>query len=990
MRATSALCGLVAFVALLAIAGTPSTSLAASSRSSFGLSPRSSPGDFAGHRRDIGPILDEVSGERIFTTIDSLSSYWTRRAGQPGNTWAADYVMRCIDDLGYEEARFDSFWCDETGSTERNIVFRKEGTASLDGYVVVSGHFDSVIWPEDPEGRSPGADDNASGVAGLLEIARIVADLPLRRDVVFACFNVEELGMLGSGDFVDKLVAAGDSVLVDLNLDCIAYTDGGWRAVIEDRPEYRSLTRAVAGFMEDYTAIRPWILWERPSDNYPFMEAGIPAIMIWEQPLTPFLHTIDDDMSYLNQGYAEDMTRAYLATLLATAGLEGASIPIPPETTLEETCATEAIGLPPGARAVYAWRAEDFGGSIDGYEYRLLGPSVSDTAFLSVPGTVESCEFTVSDSGVYRFEVRAVDSEGAADPTPAEAWLNVDTTYAYPELSIETDAGGLALFRGHASDETDFPDTLIEGEGIGIRWSGSAAAYCSSLVGYRWCLDDTTAWQPSTWSKTDTLLAAELLEPGDHVLGVRTLDSLGYETKATLPFHVAGFGGSGPLLVVDDFNQFFVNDNNEDAFFDTLLAGREWVQWDTDDASGPGGAPPPIALTVEARHVLWSVDSSETQLAGIRVGGYSYLEGYVRAGGNLILAGWRPTQALEGFSDYPAAFLPGDFLYDFAGIAKARNTGGSSGANPPSNYGFAFLGGTATGVLGLNDVHVDTLGKWAHYFPTYGGLPYCDAYVPAPSGQDLFTFRSYINTEFQDAVCGVIRYGTSGEGSVAVLGFPLYFLKTSEARDTIERILGSFEAWQAPAELLTFDWRAAADSVRLIWSVSPDAGVQGFHVWRRESGGGAFDEMTGAIIEGSPDGEAVFTDRDVAGGRCYDYRLVVVERWGGSTAHGPWTVTTPARLPSTLALSSIGPNPFSGVAAIALGVPAPGERVRVDVYDLAGRRVVAVCDSYFEAGVHQLEWNGRNRDGRQVASGVYFVRASGQRTDATQKLVLIR
>jgi hypothetical protein len=941
---------------------------------------------------DIDPILDEVSGDRVFVTIDSLSSYWTRRVGRPGNLWSADYITRCFEELGYEEAHFDSFWCNATGSTESNIVFTKQGAASLEGYVVVCAHFDGVTHsvPDDPDERSPGADDNASGVAGLLEIARIVKDLPLLRDVVFVCFNAEELGYVGSTHFVEDLVAAGDSVFVCLNLDCIAYTDGSWEASVDGRYPDFSLFRAIEGLMRDYTSITPIPHWKRSSDHWPFIEAGIPAIMIWEEPLTPLLHTPEDNMDYLDQAYAEDMTRAYLATLLATAELEGVYLPIRPTTHLEETCATDALGLPPGATAEFRWWSEDFDGFVAAYEYRLIGPSAPDTTYHQVSASVESLEFILADEGIHRFEVRAVDDEGLRDSSPVAVTVPVGMGYAYPELQIETDMGGWAWFRGNSGTTSDFPDTLFEGESVQFTWSGTADRYCSELVGYAWAWDDTTVWHPPAESMEETLFAVEL-EPGDHVLRVKAVDDLGYETIAALPFHVAAFGGAGPLLVVDDFNHWLVDDESEDAFFDTLLAGREWSEWDPDDhVSGSGPAPPPAAVLANAEHVLWSVDNSSPQLGAVSVGGYNYLEGYVRAGGNLILAGWCPTQALDGFPDYPRGFLPGEFLYDFAGLGGSRNTGGSSNPNPPSQYGFAFLGAISTGVFGFEDVPVDTAGKWGPYFATYGGVPYCDAFELAPDGQDLFSFRSYINPDFQSAVCGVRRFGTSGEGSVAVLGFPLYYLQTGGARDMVGRILDDFENWTIPAELLAFEWIASADSVAISWSVVPEAGVQGFHLWRRDPGDATFEELTEAMIVASPEGGASFTDRDVATGSSYEYRLGVVERWGGTTAHGPWLVTTPERLPSALRLASVGPNPFADVATITLAVPSPGERVSVEVYDLAGRSVAVICDNYFEPGVHELEWSGHNRSAQSVASGVYFVRARGERAEATQKLVRIR
>ena len=941
---------------------------------------------------DIGPILDEVSGDRVFVTVDSLSSYWTRRVGRPGNLWSADYITRCFEELGYQEARFDSFWCDATGSTESNIVFTKQGAASLEGYVVMCAHFDGVTHsvPDDPEERSPGADDNASGVAGLLEIARIVKDLPLLRDVVFVCFNAEELGYVGSTHFVEDLVAAGDSVFVCLNLDCIAYTDGSWEASVEGRPYDYSLFETIEGLMRDYTSITPIPRWKRSSDHWPFIEAGIPAIMIWEEPLTPLLHTPEDNMDYLSQAYAEDMTRAYLATLLATAELEGVHLPIRPTTHLEETCATEALGLPPGATAEFMWWSEDFDGSVAAYEYRLIAPSADDTSYQQVPAAVESLEFILSEEGIYRFEVRSVDNEGLRDSSPDAVTVPVGMTYAYPELLVEADVGGWASFRGSSGFTSDFPDTLFEGERVQFTWSATADRYCSELVGYAWAWDDTTTWYPPAESMEETLLTVEL-EPGDHVLRIRAVDDLGYETTGVLRFHVAAFGGTGPLLVVDDFNHFFVDDEREDAFFDTLLAGREWSEWDPDDhASGSGPVPPPTAVLSDAEHVLWSVDNSSPQLGELSVGGYSCLEGYVRAGGNLILAGWCPTQAFDGFSDYPRDFLPGEFLYDFAGLGGSRNTGGSSNPNPPSQYGFAFLGAISTGVFGLEDVHVDTAGKWGPYFATYGGLPYCDAFELAPDGQDLFSFRSYINPEFQNATCGVRRFGTSGEGSVVVLGFPLYFLQTGDARDMVGKILDDFDSWTTPSELLAFEWSASADSVAFSWSVAPEAGVQGFHLWRRDSGSATFEKLTDDMIAASPGGEASFTDREVTHGSGYEYRLGVVERWGGTTAHGPWPVSTPERLPAELRLASVAPNPFGDLATITLAVPSPGERVSVEVFDLAGRSVAVIRDTYFEPGVYEITWDGRGRGGHAAASGVYFVRARGESAEDTQKLVRIR
>jgi hypothetical protein len=292
---------------------------------------------------DIGRILDEVSGERVWTTIDSLSSYWTRRCGTAENYWVGESLVSRIVELGYDEAYFDSLACDATGRAERNIVFVKPGTSSPDEYIIVGAHYDSKA-PGGMAVRAPGADDNASGVAGILEMARVVRDLPLSRSVIFVLFTCEEIGLVGSQHFVEELLQTDLEVVVYINLDCLAYTDGSWQAEVRPSPEVQSLGRAVRALLSEYTSIAPHAS-GRLSDDWPFHEAGIATIAIEEEPLNPRINGPRDSLHYLDQLYAKDMVRGNVAALLLTAHLEGVDMPIAPATFLEETCATEVWGL---------------------------------------------------------------------------------------------------------------------------------------------------------------------------------------------------------------------------------------------------------------------------------------------------------------------------------------------------------------------------------------------------------------------------------------------------------------------------------------------------------------------------------------------------------------------------------------------------------------------------------------------------------------------
>ncbi|MCK4409931.1 MAG: T9SS type A sorting domain-containing protein, partial [Candidatus Eisenbacteria sp.] len=90
-----------------------------------------------------------------------------------------------------------------------------------------------------------------------------------------------------------------------------------------------------------------------------------------------------------------------------------------------------------------------------------------------------------------------------------------------------------------------------------------------------------------------------------------------------------------------------------------------------------------------------------------------------------------------------------------------------------------------------------------------------------------------------------------------------------------------------------------------------------------------------------------------------------------------------------LLLSPCRPNPFGGATTVLFNVPREGRAV-IRVYDVSGRLVRTVDDSFREAGPHEVRWNGRNGNGDAVASGVYFVRLEAAGNSKTRKVVLLR
>jgi hypothetical protein len=133
-------------------------------------------------------------------------------------------------------------------TTLTNVAATLRGTdpASADRVYVVSAHYDSrvtdVLNADDPGGE-PGANDDASGIDAVLELARVFAAHPMQATIIFVAFPGEEQGLYGSAHFAQQLKAAGTNVLGDLNMDIIGSSLGG--NGVRDRHDIRLFNEGV-------------------------------------------------------------------------------------------------------------------------------------------------------------------------------------------------------------------------------------------------------------------------------------------------------------------------------------------------------------------------------------------------------------------------------------------------------------------------------------------------------------------------------------------------------------------------------------------------------------------------------------------------------------------------------------------------------------------------------------------------------------------------
>lgn len=235
--------------------------------------------------------------DRALSSLETLSSdaFEGRRTGEPGNLKAREWITAQLEELGVPslipgtyDAPFDtaSFSEAREGVTGTNLLAVIEAAPDAP-VIVMSAHFDHLGIGED--GLYNGADDNASGVAALLETIAWFQKNPPENTIVFAFFDAEEMGIAGSAAFVRDLPPSiEDRVAFNLNLDMVSRADKGeiFAVGTHHYPELVALIDRVA-------TSTPLTLkrghdspewgdqdWSNLSDHAPFLRAGLPIIYL--------------------------------------------------------------------------------------------------------------------------------------------------------------------------------------------------------------------------------------------------------------------------------------------------------------------------------------------------------------------------------------------------------------------------------------------------------------------------------------------------------------------------------------------------------------------------------------------------------------------------------------------------------------------------------------------------------------------------------------
>jgi Tol biopolymer transport system component len=173
---------------------------------------------FAPIAAEVRKVVAEASVSRVYRYEKALFDFDSKHITQPGNKLASEYLFNAYKSFGYEPEYQWFAGRGALGGQTANVLATLKGTTNPELVYVVSSHYDSVAG-------GPGADDDTSGTAALLEAARIMARHPQAATIVFASFTGEEAGLLGSREYVRQAVTNKINVVGALNNDMIGWAN---------------------------------------------------------------------------------------------------------------------------------------------------------------------------------------------------------------------------------------------------------------------------------------------------------------------------------------------------------------------------------------------------------------------------------------------------------------------------------------------------------------------------------------------------------------------------------------------------------------------------------------------------------------------------------------------------------------------------------------------------------------------------------------------
>lgn len=285
------------------------------------------PGMLRAQGDPLAAALDRIDARALRETVFTLSAFPTRSTDHPNFPAVEQWMVDAFEAIGAEPRPMP--FTMPTGKTRHNIVAGNPESGRE--IILIGAHFDSTS--EDPLRLAPGANDNATGIAALLEVHRILAALELDREIVSVAFAGEEQDLVGSLACAEIAARDGWPIALMLNLDMlgvrparpdapmvIEFDQGNVIAANDAAARTFGLRAAALAAQHTTLTTTHTDIWG--SEYMPFEAQGFPAIGLYDGGVeSPHYHSSTDTPDRVDFGRLEQATRLAIAIAGDAAGL---------------------------------------------------------------------------------------------------------------------------------------------------------------------------------------------------------------------------------------------------------------------------------------------------------------------------------------------------------------------------------------------------------------------------------------------------------------------------------------------------------------------------------------------------------------------------------------------------------------------------------------------------------------------------------------------
>ncbi len=270
-----------------------------------------------------------TAGElRDHVAVLANDTFEGRQAGSRGGRAAAGYIIEKLRGQGLKGGAEDGGFTQSIDAAQRNILAIIPGSdpALRSEVIVVGAHYDHVGYGTKSNSYGPtgyihnGADDNASGVATVLETAQALAPLQgsLRRTVVLAFWDGEEQGLIGSTHWIRQPTVPRANIKCAINLDMVGRLRNGKLDVYGTRTTYGM--RKLISHCNEHENLSLQFMWEmaEDSDHFPFYFRNIPSLMFHTGKHADY-HRPSDDAEKINTEGMQSIARLIVELVIAAA-----------------------------------------------------------------------------------------------------------------------------------------------------------------------------------------------------------------------------------------------------------------------------------------------------------------------------------------------------------------------------------------------------------------------------------------------------------------------------------------------------------------------------------------------------------------------------------------------------------------------------------------------------------------------------------------------